>query len=87
MPAALLRFPEPAEAEAYDPVAAARRLALDFIAALDAGKLTPRCLALMFVNDEGRLVPELWQTGSSHAEQIAFLELAKRMVIEDWRDT
>lgn len=59
----------------------------EFLAAVESGKEAPVMLAVSWMEktDDDGLHPRYWNAGCSRAEQIAFLELMKLALIDDWR--
>lgn len=56
---------------------------------IKAGKVNPEAV-MVFVLDKiegGRLRPELRRANVSYAECLGYLELAQKIVLDDWRDS
>ena len=80
------RFQEPAAP--YDGVYEARQLLYKLLAEIESGLLVPRACAVMLVDETStqHFVPVVDTAGLSRPEVIAFLDIARLMTIEDWRN-
>lgn len=60
----------------------------DLRASIERGDVDPSKMMLFWVekNANGSLRPHYWVIGMGIAEQIAYAELIKTEVMEDWRD-
>lgn len=58
-----------------------------FLAEVKAGTAAPtKMMILWFSETEDRLKPHRWFAGMTHADEIALLELAKQIGLEDWKN-
>lgn len=56
------------------------------LADVKAGTVNPTNLMVFFTEEiDGRLRPRTWSANMSHVETIAFCEMEKARVLEDWR--
>lgn len=63
------------------------QLLREFLDAVESGKEKPIMLSVNWMEEttDGGWRPRFWQAGCSRAEQIAFLEVMKQSLLDDWR--
>lgn len=82
----IVPFPAPPpKVETWEPAA----MVQNFLDEITAGTAKPTKMMIVWFSENpetGRLIPHRWFAGSvNHADEIALLELAKAMAIEDWK--
>lgn len=83
-PFALVKFPARTPAIKWTPV----EMVEEFLADLKANKETPDRMLIVWFSAEadGSLRPHRWYAGMTRADEIALLELAKQIAMDDWRN-